>query len=291
MLGLRSVFGKIGAICVACLLAGMMCMIFPMCVQSAEENSIVQTASAKVYSGMSDSSDIIANLIVGNVFEVVGTEYDSAGSVWYIVKTDFGVEGYAKAVELDRLILGAQAMVPPVAAEYPGDNTAEASEPEGDQSQEAGDSDSGQETEGEDIVEKSVGEAAVTDNNVVEVPEPEDGDNIEESAGEDGPVDDSADEEQETEEKTMPESSTEQVSESEIIDGAGFGKAVDHQAPDDEETGNEGFTVIEKKDEAEIHRHGRMDAMLMMIMAGGILCIMAIAALARRMWTCIRTKT
>lgn len=298
VLGLKSVFGKIGAIYAVCLLAGMISIVFPMRVQSAEENVIPQTSSAKVYSSMSDSSDIIANLIVGNVFEVVGSEHDSAGSVWYKVKTDFGAEGYAKAVELDRLILEAQAMVPPVAAEYPGDNAAEEPDPQGDQAEEAAGSE-GQEPEGENGEEEPVqnaSEASVTDGNAVQEPEPaaEDNNNMEEPSGESVPVDNSAEQAQENDGEPAAPSSTEQVPESETksaaIDGAGFGKAVDEQTPDDEETANEGFTVIEKTDEAEIHRHGRIDAMLIMIVAGGILCIMAIAALARRMWTCIRTE-
>ena len=40
----------------------------------AEEGSIPQPSSAKIYSGMSEDSDVIANLIVGNGFEVAGAE-------------------------------------------------------------------------------------------------------------------------------------------------------------------------------------------------------------------------
>lgn len=298
VLRLKSVLGRIGALCTVCLLVGILCMAFPLRIQAAEENGISQTSSVKVYRSMSDSSDIIANLIVGNVFEVVGSESDNTGSVWYRVRTDFGVEGYAKARELDRLILEAQAMVPPVAAEYPSDNAAEDLDPEGDQTGAAAGSE-GQEPEGENGVEEpaqNASDASGTDGNAAQVPEPgaENSDNMEQPSGEPVPVDNDADNAQDNDNEMPSESSTERVSEdrpeSAAIDGAGFGKAVEAQTPDDEEADKEGFTVIENTDQAEIHKHGGIDAMLIMIIAGGIICIIAIAALARRMWTCIRTE-
>ena len=83
-------------------------------VRAAEDGSIPQPSSAKIYSGMSEDSDVIANLIVGNGFEVAGAENDDAGGVWYRVRADFGAEGYVKAGEMDRLIADAQAMLPQI---------------------------------------------------------------------------------------------------------------------------------------------------------------------------------
>lgn len=94
-----------------CLLLCMIYMVLPLRVQASEENNIPQSSSAKVYNSMSDSSDILANLIVGNVFEVLGTENDSDGGMWYRIRTDFGVEGYVKAQELDRMITDSRAML------------------------------------------------------------------------------------------------------------------------------------------------------------------------------------
>lgn len=102
---------------------------------AAEEGSIPQPSSAKIYSGMSEDSDVIANLIVGNGFEVAGAENDDAGGVWYRVRSDFGAEGYVKAGEMDRLIADAQAMLPQITTdadrEPPADDSGgEPSDPE-----------------------------------------------------------------------------------------------------------------------------------------------------------------
>lgn len=85
--------------------AVILCIIFTVCsfafgkdvsnVRAAEDGGIPQPSSAKIYSSMSEDSDIIANLIVGNGFEVSGAESDAAGSIWYRVRTDFGADGYA----------------------------------------------------------------------------------------------------------------------------------------------------------------------------------------------------
>lgn len=287
MLGLRSVLKKMGAICAACMLAGILCIVFPLRVQSAEDSGIPQPSSAKVYSSMSDSSVIVANLIVGNVFEVVGADHDGDGNIWYKVRTDFGAEGYVKAGELDRLIMDAQAMVPPAVTTDPEDNAAEEPQPEEDPISE----DEGnvrQEQENNNRVEESAGNIDITDDNAVGEPVPEDGDNMEDPDGEAVSVNDSDDEE------IVTENSTEQVVDSGVesanIDGAGFGIVVDSQISDNGAVSNEGFTVVERTEEKGIYGHGRIDVMLLIIIAGGILCIMAIAALARRMWTCIKTE-
>lgn len=84
------------------------CACFGMKSEAAEDSSV--PASAKVYSELSDNSDVAANLIAGNLFEVLEAVSDGSGRIWYQVRTDFGVEGYVKADELDRLLMETQAM-------------------------------------------------------------------------------------------------------------------------------------------------------------------------------------
>ncbi len=72
---------------------------------AAEDSGIFADATAKVHTAMSEESDIVANLIVGSVFEVMDAQLDEDGNIWYQVKTDFGVDGYVKSEELERVIV------------------------------------------------------------------------------------------------------------------------------------------------------------------------------------------
>lgn len=76
-------------------------------VYSAEDSGIFADATAKVHTAMSEESNIVANLIVGSMFEVVDAQLDGDGNIWYQVKTDFGVDGYVKSDELERVIVKA----------------------------------------------------------------------------------------------------------------------------------------------------------------------------------------
>ena len=71
---------------------------------AAEDGGIFEDATAKVHTAMSENSDITANLIVGSGFEVLDTQTDESGAVWYRIKTDFGAEGYVKSDELARVL-------------------------------------------------------------------------------------------------------------------------------------------------------------------------------------------
>lgn len=254
--------------------------IFPLQAQATEENGMPQPVSAKVYSSMSDSSDIIANLIVGNVFEVVGDGSDDAGGRWYRVRTDFGVEGYMKAEEFERLNTLAQAMMSPAAeqepeAEMPGEGQ---QVPEGEH---VGETDGSAVQAPADQTDRpgadvpAVDQAEIPDVDVAAVDQAEIPDG---EVPKDSPVGEQMEQ--------GPPSNSSQGTDS--IDGAGFGRVEDslqtEEAPD-----NEGFTVVERPDVLEMRRHGRIDAVLIMIIAGGIICIVAIAALMRKMWSCIRT--
>lgn len=304
---------------------------------AAEEGSIPQPSSAKIYSGMSEDSDVIANLIVGNGFEVAGAENDDAGGVWYRVRSDFGAEGYVKAGEMDRLIADAQAMLPQITTdadrEPPADDSGgEPSDPEntdggeasadaqpsGDDS--AGDTpvqaedNAGEEQasegsnaeEGQDPAEDNVGEGqAPEDSNAEEGQDPaedhvgegqapeggnagEGQDSAEDAAGEgqDPAEGDSAGAETIGGQAQVPPGETA----ADPVDGAGFGRETDDSAAESMVIGSEGFTVIERTDNQAVRRHGGIDGVLAMIIAGGILCITAIAALLRSAMKCVRTE-
>ena len=282
---------------------------------AAEEGSIPQPSSAKIYSGMSEDSDVIANLIVGNGFEVAGAENDDAGGVWYRVRSDFGAEGYVKAGEMDRLIADAQAMLPQITTdadrEPPADDSGgEPSDPEntdggeasadaqpsGDDS--AGDTpvqaedNAGEEQasegsnaeEGQDPAEDHVGEGQAPEGGNAG----EGQDSAEDAAGEgqDPAEGDSAGAETIGGQAQVPPGETA----ADPVDGAGFGRETDDSAAESMVIGSEGFTVIERTDNQAVHRHGGIDVVLAMIIAGGMLCITAIAALLRSAMKCVRTE-
>ncbi len=265
---LRGACMTVAMVCIICFLPLSASPNLDTTVLAAEEDGMIQPSSAKIYSSMSENSDIIANLIVGNVFEVLEAESDASGGIWYRVKTDFGAEGYVKASEMDRLIMDAQAIMPPAAADTGGDEPS----PGGDNDAEA----PPEENDGGDA------EAPEGDNGGdAEVP-PEENDNGEEPVQAENPAGD----EPVSEETVLP------VDEpvSDFVDGAGFGKDTDSQDTDSATTGSEGFTVIERTESPKAHRHGKIDAVLMMIIAGGVICIIAIAALLRKMVKCVRTE-
>lgn len=297
---LRGACLTVAMVCIICLFSLSVSPNLDTTVLAAEEDGMIQPSSAKIYSSMSENSDIIANLIIGNVFEVLEAESDASGGIWYRVKTDFGAEGYVKAAEMDRLIMDAQAIMPPAAADTGGDepspggdNDAEAppeendggdaGAPEGDNDAEAPPEENNNDAEAPPE-ENDGGDAAPPEGDNggdAEVP-PEENDNGEEPVQAENPAGD----EPVSEEAVLP------VDESVLnsVDGAGFGKDTDSQDTDSATTGSEGFTVIERTESPKAHRHGKIDAVLMMIIAGGVICIIAIAALLRKMVKCVRTE-
>ncbi len=90
-----------------CILCVAFYFLFIMTIKAyaAEDSDIFSAASAKVYTSMSEDSDVAANLIMGNMFEVLDAQGDADGIIWYLVRTDFGAEGYVKADELDRVLM------------------------------------------------------------------------------------------------------------------------------------------------------------------------------------------
>jgi len=289
---MRSDFRKKSAIYAACLLAGILCALFSWRVYAAEENGIPQPSSARLYSDMSDESGIIANLIVGNEFEVVGSESDADGRIWYRVRTDFGAEGYMKAAELDRLIADAKAMMDsavPVPEEDPAgeeqmpepavteeNNAGEASAPEEDN---AGETPAPEE---DHAGEAPVSEPVVTEEDNAR----EESSSIEDQTGEEPAVTEEDNVGEMSVSEAAPESApkTNQELESNFVDGAGFG-AVGATENDPKE-----FTIIEGTENTKVHKHFRIDIVFILIIAGGVLCIIAMAALLKRILTCVRTE-
>lgn len=94
------------AVFICCFMLVFMCAVN---VQAAEEGS-ASPVSVKVYSEMSENSNIVANLIAGNTFQVTEKVSDDEGSVWYRIRTDFGTAGYVKADEVKRLNTDKQAL-------------------------------------------------------------------------------------------------------------------------------------------------------------------------------------
>lgn len=301
---MRFNYGKKGALCAVCLIVGIICItIFSLRVQAAEENGIPQPASVKLYRDMSDNSNIIANLIVGNVFEVVGSENDSSGSLWYRVKTDFGMEGYVKASEFDKLITDAQAMMNTAAA----NSESEVPTPEGEQNEGEYVPDGDNPTPAENGAdaeplpdaesanaqpipeEEPAGpEPAHIDSRTDEELVPEEDDIVDELFQEGDNSGEAAltPEESSVMEAVSESSAAGQEETSKLASGAGFGEVNSTEIS----INSDGFTVIERTDQPKERVHGKIDAVLIMIIAGGILCIIAIAALLKRLLICVRTK-
>ncbi len=76
----------------------------------AAEDIASSPASAKVYSEMSENSNVAANLIAGNTFQIIEKVRDDEGAVWYRIKTDFGTMGYVRADEIERMNVEKQVM-------------------------------------------------------------------------------------------------------------------------------------------------------------------------------------
>ncbi len=106
----RTDFGISKGWLVCCLVLFFLCAALSTRVKAAEESGVLSPTSVKVYGEMSEESDVAANLIAGNIFDVLEAESDGAGVIWYRIKTDFGAEGYVKADELELLLMETQAL-------------------------------------------------------------------------------------------------------------------------------------------------------------------------------------
>ena len=66
----------------------------------AEEIGEPSGLSVQIYEHMDAGSGVIANVIQGNTFTILATDSDANGETWCYIRTDFGVEGYARAAEV-----------------------------------------------------------------------------------------------------------------------------------------------------------------------------------------------
>lgn len=73
-----------------------------MPVYAAQMGTIADLA-AHVYESANTDSNIVANVILGNNFPILGEETDESGNVWYLIETDMGVQGYIPAQTVIRI--------------------------------------------------------------------------------------------------------------------------------------------------------------------------------------------
>lgn len=63
----------------------------------AQEAGIITALSEKVYLEKSIGSTVLANVLQGSAIEILFTEADDAGGLWFYIRTDTGLEGYLPA--------------------------------------------------------------------------------------------------------------------------------------------------------------------------------------------------
>lgn len=80
------------SIIAAVFLAYMVCMP----VHATEMGTIVEQWQ-HVYVKADADSNIVANVILGDIFPILDVETDEAGNVWYLIETNMGVQGYIPA--------------------------------------------------------------------------------------------------------------------------------------------------------------------------------------------------
>ncbi len=96
--------GKFDLMKLICFCALCCLCMFGTRVYAAENDDIfADDATVKVYASMSEDGGITASLIDGSGFEILDTQTDEDGDIWYRIKTDFGAQGYVKSDEMERL--------------------------------------------------------------------------------------------------------------------------------------------------------------------------------------------
>lgn len=138
---------------ICCFILIFMCTVN---VQAAEEG-ISPPVSVKVYSEMSENSNVVANLIAGNTFQVTEKVSDDAGIVWYSIRTDMGTAGYVKADEMKRLNTDKQAL------QQQTPRNVENSEPDGTDAKDLEKNESAKSDADEDVSNENVFEDEIPD--------------------------------------------------------------------------------------------------------------------------------
>ena len=302
-----------------CLVFMGVCAMYQMHVQAAEDGGVLQPASAKIYSGMSDDAGTVANLIIGNVFEVIEAESDESGGIWYKIRTDFGAEGYVKAGELDQLIAAAQITQSAPEVENTSDaapsNVENPSEPSENTpsnvenpSEPSENTPSNVENPQENMpaldttTENEAGLSAV---DAAEVPKPASENPLDQDIQQDNAVSQEYQQNSTASQGMLRADISDNASDTGLLsdnkpdlspDGAGADNGIDstedmmQSAAGFGNVSDIGHVVSTQMDVPKKRRHGGIDIVLIMITAGGIICIAAIAALVKRMLTYLRMQ-
>lgn len=78
-------------------LMAMLLMAVPAVRIQASEPGVITALSEKVYLEKSIGSTVLANVLQGSTVEIIFTEMDDAGGLWFYIRTDTGLEGYLPA--------------------------------------------------------------------------------------------------------------------------------------------------------------------------------------------------
>ncbi len=78
-------------------LTAMLVMTVPAVRIQASEPGVITALSEKVYLEKSIGSTVLANVLQGSAVEIIFTEMDDAGGLWFYIRTDTGLEGYLPA--------------------------------------------------------------------------------------------------------------------------------------------------------------------------------------------------
>lgn len=78
-------------------LTAMLVMAVPAARIQASEPGVITALSEKVYLEKSIGSTVLANVLQGSTVEIIFTEMDDAGGLWFYIRTDTGLEGYLPA--------------------------------------------------------------------------------------------------------------------------------------------------------------------------------------------------
>lgn len=78
-------------------LTAMLVMAVPAVRIQASEPGVITALSEKVYLEKSIGSTVLANVLQGSTVEIIFTEMDDAGGLWFYIRTDTGLEGYLPA--------------------------------------------------------------------------------------------------------------------------------------------------------------------------------------------------
>lgn len=83
------------------LLAGFLTVCTLAC-STVPETGTLSSMLSKVYAGMDEEERVVANLVRGSSFTILGEETDAEGEKWLHIRTAFGTEGYILSSDASR---------------------------------------------------------------------------------------------------------------------------------------------------------------------------------------------